>query len=104
ANVASVAELDLALRGGAEGIGLLRTELAFMAAVDWPREPEHAAALDPIMERLGGQRAVVRVLDFGADKAPPFLRDVRTRGLELLLANADAFLSQLRAILVASRG
>jgi phosphoenolpyruvate-protein kinase (PTS system EI component) len=41
----------------------------------------------------------VRVLDFGADKSPPFLAGVPARGLELLLGHRDAFAAQLRAIL-----
>jgi phosphoenolpyruvate-protein kinase (PTS system EI component) len=47
---------------------------------------------------------VVRVLDFGADKAPPFLRDTELRGITLLLGEPDAFAAQLRAILSAARG
>jgi phosphoenolpyruvate-protein kinase (PTS system EI component) len=46
----------------------------------------------------------VRVLDFGADKSPPFLHDTRRRGLELLLSNGGHLVSQLRAILLCSRG
>jgi phosphoenolpyruvate-protein phosphotransferase len=104
ANVASRAELDLALSAGAEGIGLLRTELAFLDATDWPCEQGHTDALKPILEGLGSRRAIVRVLDFGADKSPPFLNGVAERGLELLLRHRDAFLSQLRAILLGARG
>ena len=98
ANVASAAELEAALANGAEGIGLLRTELAFLDAHDWPSEQAHAEALRPIVTRLDGRRATIRVLDFGADKSPPFLDGVGARGLELLLAHPDALLSQLRAI------
>lgn len=103
ANVATPAELELALRTGAEGIGLLRTELAFLAAADWPTEQQHTKALEPILAGLGDKPAVVRVLDFGADKAPPFLHDGSQRGLELLLAHPDAFIPQLRAILLAAQ-
>jgi phosphoenolpyruvate-protein kinase (PTS system EI component) len=42
------------------------------------------------------------VLDFGADKSPPFLHGTSQRGLELLLANPDALICQLRAILLAA--
>ncbi|HEY6399375.1 MAG TPA: putative PEP-binding protein, partial [Solirubrobacteraceae bacterium] len=56
-----------------------------------------------ILAGLGGLPAVVRVLDFGADKSPPFLKHVSERGLELLLANPDALRRQLRAILLAAR-
>lgn len=103
ANVASRAELDVGLRAGAEGIGLLRTELAFLDARDWPSEAEHADALEPILAGLGSRPAVVRVLDFGADKSPPFLGQTRERGLSLLLAHPSAFARQLRAILRAAQ-
>jgi phosphoenolpyruvate-protein kinase (PTS system EI component) len=104
ANVASVEELRVALRAGAEGIGLLRTELAFLCAERWPAERDHADALEPVLAELGPHRAIVRVLDFGADKSPPFLRGTAARGLELLLAHGDAFSRQLRAILRCGRG
>jgi phosphoenolpyruvate-protein kinase (PTS system EI component) len=103
ANVASPEELELGLRAGAEGIGLLRTELAFLDAGEWPSEQRHTEALKPILAGLGSLPAIVRVLDFGADKSPPFLHDVPQRGLELLLAHPDAFIAQLRAIVLASR-
>jgi phosphoenolpyruvate-protein kinase (PTS system EI component) len=103
ANVASPEELELGLRSGAEGIGLLRTELAFLDARGWPSEQAHGEALAPILAGLGERSAVVRVLDFGADKAPPFLDDIAQRGLELLLDHPDALIAQLRALALASR-
>jgi phosphoenolpyruvate-protein kinase (PTS system EI component) len=103
ANVSSPAEVDVGFGAGAEGIGLVRTELAFPDATEWPSECEHRAALQPILAELEDRPAIVRVLDFGADKTPPFLRGVRERGLELLLANAGAFAEQLRAILFCAR-
>jgi phosphoenolpyruvate-protein kinase (PTS system EI component) len=103
ANVASPEELEVGLRAGAEGIGLLRTELAFLDAGEWPSEQRHTEALRPILAGLGSLPAIVRVLDFGADKSPPFLQDVAQRGLELLLAQPDAYIAQLRAIVLASR-
>jgi phosphoenolpyruvate-protein kinase (PTS system EI component) len=100
-NVACREELDVGLRAGAEGIGLLRTELAFLDADDWPSEQQHTEALEPILSGLGQRPAVVRVLDFGADKCPPFLRRVPQRGIELLLERREAFTAQLRAMLLA---
>jgi phosphoenolpyruvate-protein kinase (PTS system EI component) len=104
ANVSSAAEVDVGFGAGAEGIGLLRTELAFLDAAEWPSEQQHRGALEPILAGLKGRPAVVRVLDFGADKTPPFLHGVAERGLRLLLANPEAFMDQLRAILLCSRG
>jgi phosphoenolpyruvate-protein kinase (PTS system EI component) len=102
ANAATAAELELGQNGGAEGIGLLRTELAFLDAHRWPDEQQHTDLLEPILERLGGAPAVIRVLDFGADKAPPFLAGIRERGIELLLEHDEAFVQQLRAIVACS--
>jgi multiphosphoryl transfer protein len=104
ANAASAAELEVAFDAGAEGVGLLRTELAFLEAGSWPTEQEHFDALEPILAGLKDRPAVVRVLDFGADKAPPFLHGVAARGIELLLGHPRPFLAQLRAIVWCAQG
>jgi phosphoenolpyruvate-protein kinase (PTS system EI component) len=105
-NVATVAETRAGLEAGAEGVGLLRTELAFLDAAEWPGEDDHRKALEPILGLLDGKRAVVRVLDFGGDKVPPFLaRELpqgpgpHIRGLPALLSTKDALGAQLRAAL-----
>ena len=41
----------------------------------------------------------MRLLDFGGDKTPPFLRGERGRGIELLLAAPAALRAQLEALL-----
>jgi len=86
------------LEAGAEGVGLLRTELAFLAASAWPTEDEHVATLAPTLSRLRGRVATVRILDFGADKTPPFLAGVNDRGLRLMLSHLVELRRQLRAI------
>jgi phosphoenolpyruvate-protein kinase (PTS system EI component) len=98
ANVSSRAELDVAMRNGAAGVGLLRTELAFLDAARWPDGDEQRRALEPILAGLHGLPATVRLFDFGGDKTPPFLRGTRGRGIELLLASPDALSAQLDAI------
>jgi len=97
-NAGTAAEVAAGLAAGAEGVGLLRTELAFLEAPGWPTQDEHAAMLAPALAPLAGRIATVRTLDFGADKTPPFLAGVRERGLALALANPEAFAAQLRAI------
>jgi phosphoenolpyruvate-protein kinase (PTS system EI component) len=101
-NAATPAEAAAGLRAGADGIGLLRTELAFLDAPDWPGEAAHRRALEPVLAGLAGRVATVRVLDFGADKTPPFLRGTALRGLALLLAHPAALEAQLRAIVAAA--
>jgi phosphoenolpyruvate-protein kinase (PTS system EI component) len=104
ANAASVAEVVEALEQGAEGVGLLRTELLFLDAREWPQQAQQAAFLGPILAPLTGRIATVRLLDFGGDKTPPFLRWVTGRGVELLLESPDALSAQLAAIVDAGRG
>jgi phosphoenolpyruvate-protein kinase (PTS system EI component) len=97
-NAASAAEVVTALAAGAEGAGLIRTELAFLDASDWPTEEDHARSLAPVLHALRGRTATVRVLDFGGDKTPPFLAGTPERGLRLLLGAPEPFAEQLRAI------
>src|SRR5258708_23728356 len=99
ANASSPAEVDAALERGAEGVGLVRTELAFLDSTSWPTEAEHYNALAPLLARLEGRITTVRTLDFGADKTPSFLRGDGGRGIALMLEHEDALVAQLTAIL-----
>ncbi len=101
-NVASAAETRLGLSGGAVGVGLLRTEIPFTGARNWPTEAEHLAQLTPVLAELDGRPAVVRLLDFSGDKIPPFLAGAR-HGLTALLDAPHALDDQLSAILRAGR-
>jgi phosphoenolpyruvate-protein phosphotransferase len=103
ANVSGPAEVAVALDAGAEGVGLLRTELSFLEARAWPTQAEHEQALAPTLQALGDRVATVRVLDFGGDKLPSFLREGPARGIELLLNAPEALEAQLRAILARGR-
>jgi phosphoenolpyruvate-protein phosphotransferase len=101
ANAASVAEVVEALEQGAEGVGLLRTELLFLDAKAWPTRAQQASFLGLILAPLTGLVVTVRLLDFGGDKTPPFLRGTAGRGIDLLLESPDALNAQLAAILEA---
>jgi phosphoenolpyruvate-protein phosphotransferase len=104
ANAGTAAEVTAALQAGAEGIGLLRSELSFLEAEAWPAEEQHAEVLAPMLEPLGTRIATVRTLDFGGDKTPPFLREqagggpLGPRGIRLALAAPDGVAPQLRAL------
>jgi phosphoenolpyruvate-protein kinase (PTS system EI component) len=99
-------EVRAALEAGAEGVGLLRTELLLLDATRWPTEDEHRRALRPVLEPLAGRVATVRVLDYGADKLPSFLadQDDGSRGIALLLRHPGALADQLAAILSEGAG
>jgi len=102
-NVASDTEVRVGRESGAEGIGLLRTELPFLHADRWPTDADHRRALRPILADTAGWPVTIRLLDFANDKVPPFLKD-QPAGLKALLDNRDALAAQLRAILDAGRG
>lgn len=97
-NAATPAEIHAGLAAGAEGAGLIRTELAFLDAPGWPSRAHHTDMLAPLLAGLAGRTATVRVLDFGGDKLPPFLSEEPRRGVELLLAHPGAFRAQLAAL------
>jgi len=103
-NAATVAEAIEGLEQGAEGIGLLRTELPFLDAREWPSRKQQAEFLDPILARLVGRPATIRLFDLGGDKTPPFLRGTATRGIDLLLSAPEALRAQLSAIIGAGSG
>ena len=102
-NVASDIEVRVGRDGGAEGIGLLRTELPFVHSGHWPTLAEHRHALRPILAEAAGWLVTVRLLDFANDKVPPFL-DPAAAGLPALLAHPEALAAQLGAIADLGRG
>jgi phosphotransferase system enzyme I (PtsI) len=112
ANIGSIAELRAALDSGAEGVGLLRTELLYLERDAPPTRGEQHDVLSQMLELLGDRRLVVRTFDFGADKPIPFLNldpgpnpALDVRGLRLAREHEGLLDDQLRAIVEdASRG
>jgi phosphoenolpyruvate-protein kinase (PTS system EI component) len=74
ANASTVAEAVEGLAQGAEGVGLVRTELLFLDAPAWPSYEQQVNFLKPILAQLPNMTATVRLFDFGGDKKPPFLK------------------------------
>jgi phosphoenolpyruvate-protein phosphotransferase len=105
ANISSVVEAHEAQRNGAEGVGLLRTELLFIDRASPPSEDEQVQTYRAIAEALGGQPIIIRTLDIGADKPVDYLTQppeanpaLGLRGIRLAAAYPELFHSQLRAI------
>lgn len=105
ANIRSVEELRVALAEGAEGVGLLRTELLYLDRTRPPTVAEQANLLRQMHALLDGRRLVVRTFDIGSDKPVPFLPvrlernpELGLRGLRLGRIHPDLLDAQLRAI------
>lgn len=111
ANIGSVADAKAAVKAGADGVGLLRTELLVLDRDTFPDEEEQTADLTAVLAELGERPVVVRVLDAGGDKPVTALAldplhngFLGLRGLRYLLVHPDVMRTQLRAILRASVG
>lgn len=111
ANIGGREDCDAALRFGAEGVGLYRTEALFMAGDSFPDEDAQYRAYRSVVECFGSQTVVIRTLDLGGDKqisalAPYIGREdnpfMGFRAIRFCLEHPSIFKEQLRAILRAS--
>ena len=109
ANIGGVDDADAALRDGADGIGLFRTEFLYLGADDFPSEEEQFEAYRAVAEKMQGRRVILRTLDIGADKRADYFHlpheanpALGLRGIRVSLERPDVFKTQLRAILRAS--
>jgi multiphosphoryl transfer protein len=105
ANIASRLGAEDAMRFGADGIGLLRTEFLFADRRRPPDEEEQYEVYLSLAEALGDRRLTIRTLDAGGDKPIPYMAVdagsnpfLGSRGLRLSLRHPQLFKGQLRAI------
>ncbi len=95
---------------GAEGIGLYRTEFAFMVRESFPSEDEQYQIYRQMLVALAPRPVVMRTLDIGGDKALPYFSIEEKnpflgwRGMRFTLDHPEIFLTQLRAMLRANAG
>lgn len=73
ANVSSAAEVAEAVRQGAEGVGLFRTEMLYMDRDTPPSEDEQAEIYAAAAREAGGRPVILRTFDIGGDKPVPYL-------------------------------
>ncbi|MFP4240599.1 MAG: phosphoenolpyruvate--protein phosphotransferase [Chitinispirillaceae bacterium] len=110
ANIGSVKEAQVAMAYGAEGVGLLRTELFYMSAAHQPSLEEERDFYIQITGILKRKPLTIRLLDLGADKSLPFLKtyeeenpQLGTRGIRYLLRNPELFYNHVKAIVSVCR-
>jgi multiphosphoryl transfer protein len=109
ANVGSAADVAEAMAGGADGIGLFRTEMLFLARKNAPAEDEQFAQYSRAVTAAGGRPVIVRTLDVGGDKPLPYLPLPKEenpflgyRAVRIYREFEALFRSQIRALIRAS--
>ena len=107
ANVGSLLEVEQAKENGAEGIGLFRTELAFLQQQKPLSEEDHYTLYESMLSSFSGVTHTIRLLDFGSDKPLGFMElpkeenpAMGIRALRLGVRNYESLLKpQIRALL-----
>lgn len=109
ANIGSAAEAEAAVRQGADGVGLFRTEFLFMNATAMPGEEEQFRAYQEAARQMEGRPVIIRTMDIGGDKELPYLQLPKEtnpflgyRAIRVGLVRQELLRTQLRAVLRAS--
>ncbi|NEK59833.1 phosphoenolpyruvate--protein phosphotransferase [Geodermatophilus sabuli] len=110
ANVQDGAGARAAAAVHAEGVGLLRTELAFLGRAEEPSVEEQARGYAEVFTAFEGRRVVVRTLDAGSDKPLAFATApdeanpaLGVRGLRVARRDPGLLERQLDAVAEAAR-
>lgn len=106
ANIGQISDIDCAIANNAYGVGLYRTEFAYLTRTTFPTENELYESYCQALQRLNGKRMVIRTIDVGGDKISHLMGNSLERNPELgwravriSLDCEDVFMTQLRAIL-----
>ncbi|MDE3066340.1 MAG: phosphoenolpyruvate--protein phosphotransferase [Verrucomicrobiota bacterium] len=109
ANIATADEAAAAFDGGAEGIGLFRTEMLFLDRNSPPDETEQFEVYRRVLEAAGNRPVIVRTLDAGGDKRVAYLNlpaeenpFLGRRAVRIYPEFEPLFRTQLRALIRAS--
>ena len=109
ANIELPEEVQLALRSGADGVGLYRTEFLYLRQRHLPTEEELYADYKKVVEAMAPRQVTIRTLDIGGDKFLSTLEypqemnpALGLRAIRFCLKEQEIFRIQLKAILRAS--
>lgn len=104
-NTGLLEDISPALKSGAEGVGLYRTEIPFLIRDGFPNEDEQADIYKQVLQQFAPRPVTFRTLDIGGDKGLPYFPVVEEnpflgwRGIRIMLDHPEIFLTQIRAIL-----
>ena len=108
-NTGLLADIQPGRERGAEGIGLYRSEIPFLAHTTFPTEMEQHLIYEQVLAAYAPLPVTMRTLDIGGDKQLPYLRieepnpALGWRGIRFSLDNPATLATQLRAMLRANR-
>lgn len=109
ANIGTPQETQQAMKYGADGVGLFRSEFLFMDRDALPTEDEQFEAYRTAAQTMAGKPLIIRTLDVGGDKKLPTLElphednpFLGFRAIRMTLSHPEIFRPQLRAILRAA--
>ncbi|MDR3302883.1 MAG: phosphoenolpyruvate--protein phosphotransferase [Treponema sp.] len=109
ANIGSVNDVESALEGDAEGIGLFRSEFLYLGREDFPDENIQYESYRKVAEKMGKRQVIIRTLDIGADKQASYFElpheenpALGMRAIRICLTRPSLFKTQLRALYRAS--
>ena len=111
ANIELPEDIEQALKNGATGVGLFRSEFLFLNRTGLPSEDEQFEAFRKVAAGMQGMPVTIRTFDLGADKQQADLEGLARvapnpalglRAIRFCLAEPRLFLTQLRAILRAT--
>jgi phosphotransferase system enzyme I (PtsI) len=109
ANVGDTSSARAAAAGGAEGVGLFRTEFLFLDAPAEPTVEDQEEAYAQVFAAFPRRKVVLRTLDAGADKPLAFLDQgeepnpaLGVRGLRVAFERPDILDRQLVAVAAAA--
>jgi phosphotransferase system enzyme I (PtsI) len=98
ANIGNVEGAESAVKNGAEGVGLLRTEFLYLERNSMPTEEEQYQAYRAILNVFGDMPVILRTLDVGGDKEIAYMNleaelnsFLGQRALRLCLVRPDIF-------------
>lgn len=107
-NTGLMTDVVRSLDRGAEGVGLYRTEIAFLLKERFPGEEEQRNVYREQLAAFSPRPVTMRTLDIGGDKSLPYfpiLEDnpfLGWRGIRVSLDHPEIFLVQIKAMLKAS--
>ncbi|WP_440997772.1 phosphoenolpyruvate--protein phosphotransferase [Arhodomonas sp. SL1] len=109
-NTGLISDIASSREVGCDGVGLHRTEFPFMVRDRFPGEQEQARLYREVLSAFAPLPVTLRTLDIGGDKMLPYFRIdddnpfLGWRGVRVTLDHPEIFLTQLRAMLLASAG